>query len=208
MTRTLIAIPTFENITPETFKSVYELSKPAYISKVDFTFVKGYDCARARNKICEKALEDGYNYILMVDSDVILPRETLISFFSNPENMPELILGLVPKKNTTNHKTDMFSFNTNNFGDSNRYGYQELNQMHDNGINKIKIKGGAFGCALIDVSVLNKLSYPWFQYVNYNNRQVLSEDLYFCNSINEIGGNVVLALDVRCGHLVRRFQYD
>lgn len=204
----LIAVPTFENITPETFKSIYELSKPDCVEDADFAFVKGYDCARARNKICEKAIEGEYDYVLMVDSDVILPKNVLTSFFSNPERMPDVTLGLIPKKNTTNHKTDMFSFNVENFGDANRYGYQELDQLYTRCITKIRLKGGAFGCAMLKVATLDKLRYPWFQYTNYENRQVLSEDLYFCNSINEIGGDVVLDLNVRCGHLVRRFQYD
>ena len=46
----LIAVPTFENIKPECFKSIYNLINPKdYL--LYFDYVKGYDCARARNEI-------------------------------------------------------------------------------------------------------------------------------------------------------------
>ena len=42
--RILIAVPTFENILPDTFKSIYNLEKTEDMI-VDFDFVRGYDCA-------------------------------------------------------------------------------------------------------------------------------------------------------------------
>ena len=50
MSKILIAIPTFENIMPETFKSIYDLDPCG--NELSFEFVKGYDCARARSEFC------------------------------------------------------------------------------------------------------------------------------------------------------------
>ncbi len=44
MSKILIAIPTFENIMPETFKSIYDLDPCG--NELSFEFVKGYDCAK------------------------------------------------------------------------------------------------------------------------------------------------------------------
>ena len=44
----LIAVPTFENIKPECFKSIYGLTNPKDFN-LYFDYVKGYDCACARN---------------------------------------------------------------------------------------------------------------------------------------------------------------
>ena len=71
----LVAVPTFENITAETFKSIYDLD--AHGHELSFEYVKGYDCARARNDIGKKTIEGGYDYVLMVDSDIILPKDAL-----------------------------------------------------------------------------------------------------------------------------------
>ena len=47
--RILIAVPTFENIKPECFKSIYGLTRPEDCD-LYFDYVRGYDCAKARNQ--------------------------------------------------------------------------------------------------------------------------------------------------------------
>ena len=54
MIKVLIAVPTFENIMPDTFKAIYDLEKPEGVETL-FEFVRGYDCAAARNRIVQKA---------------------------------------------------------------------------------------------------------------------------------------------------------
>ena len=71
----LIAVPTFENIMPDTFKSIYDLDTTGH--EVMFEFVRGYDCATARNHIAQMALDKGVDYVLMVDNDVVLPKDAL-----------------------------------------------------------------------------------------------------------------------------------
>ena len=55
----LIAVPTFETIEPEVFKSIYNLKSE---HELHFDFCKGYDCAVARNEIGKKAQAGGYDY--------------------------------------------------------------------------------------------------------------------------------------------------
>ena len=47
----LIAVPTFETIYPDTYKSIFDLDKGDH--EVLFEFVRGYDCATARNSIAQ-----------------------------------------------------------------------------------------------------------------------------------------------------------
>ena len=72
----LIAVPTFENIYPDTFKSIYDLNTEGH--EVLFEFVRGYDCATARNRIAQMAIDKNTDYVLMVDNDVVLPKDVLI----------------------------------------------------------------------------------------------------------------------------------
>ena len=74
----LIAVPTFENIYPDTFKSIYDLNTEGH--EVLFEFVRGYDCATARNRIAQMAIDKNTDYVLMVDNDVVLPKIVLIDF--------------------------------------------------------------------------------------------------------------------------------
>lgn len=203
----LIAVPTYETIVPETFQSIYELDKTG-IDNVDFKFVKGYDCARARNEICKKAIEGKYDFLLMVDSDIILPKDTLQLLLNDGVEPSELVLGVFPKKNTKKHETDIFSFNLDTYCDGNRYHMSEFNQLRDKGIKRIAVRGGGFGCALINVSVLRVIPAPWFIYVTYPNGMVLSEDLYFCSRLRDFAYQVTVDPRIHCGHLTRLFQYE
>ena len=72
----LIAVPTFETIKPECFKSIYGLINPKDFN-LYFDYVKGYDCARARNEIAKLALNYNFDYVLMVDSDVSVPKDAV-----------------------------------------------------------------------------------------------------------------------------------
>ena len=56
----LIAVPTFENIYPDTFKSIYDLNTEGH--EVLFEFVRGYDCATARNRIAQMAIDKNTDY--------------------------------------------------------------------------------------------------------------------------------------------------
>ena len=69
----LIAVPTFENIKPECFKSIFGLQYPKNYN-LFFDYVKGYDCARARNEIAKLAMKYDFDYVLMIDSDVSVPK--------------------------------------------------------------------------------------------------------------------------------------
>ena len=73
----LIAVPTFETIKPECFKSIYGLTRPEGYN-LYFDYVSGYDCAKARNQIAKNSMAGHYDYVLMVDSDIQLPSDALI----------------------------------------------------------------------------------------------------------------------------------
>lgn len=193
--RILIAVPTFETITPETFRSIYNLHSK---HDLDFEFFKGYDCAIARNAIVQYALEGEYDYVLMVDSDMIIPWNTLDLML---ETDIDVCLGIYPKKNTVNGTSTIVKPNTQNY--NNYFNYSELPKE-----NKFPVKGGGFGCALISKKVLETLSYPYFKYVVYDNGTFLSEDFYFCNKVREAGFKIEADNRVRCGHLMRKFQYE
>ena len=202
----LIAVPTFENIEPDVFKSIYQLRIPSPFSNCDFESVRGYDCARARNVIAQKAIEGNYHYILMIDSDVVVPKDTLERFCE--VKPPEVLLGVYPRKGSVK-KSEVFSFNADNYSAANQYGFDELWQMRDiHGAHRIVVKGGGMGCALIKTSIFENLDYPWFAYSQYPNRGILSEDLYFCENVRKHGGRIMVDTRVFCGHIKKTTLYE
>lgn len=207
----LIAVPTFENIYPDTFKSIYDLEKGE--NEVDFEFVRGYDCATARNRIVHIALDKGVDYVLMVDNDVVLPKDILSVLLDDAK---DVCLGYYAHRDTDNiyrgrvnvcRLYDRSGKLQVNFPLEAEYTAEEMKELRDKGEHKVQIKGGGMGCAFIKTSVFKRLTYPWYDWVNYKNRGMLSEDLYFCTQCKK--ANIPIFTDTRacCGHLLRHIQF-
>ena len=79
----LIAVPTYETIFPDTYKSIWDMDKCGH--EIQFEFVRGYDVATARNNIAQCALDCGADYVLMVDNDVVLPKDALKNLLEEPQ---------------------------------------------------------------------------------------------------------------------------
>lgn len=168
----LIAVPTFENIKPECFKSIYGLTNPKDFN-LYFDYVKGYDCARARNEIAKLALNYNFDYVLMVDSDVSVPKDAVNNLL---ECETDIALGWYYKKRTKTDETVIFDFGKD-FNNQNMIYAKTLMEA----IDPFDVKGGGLGISLVNVNVFRKMPYPYFKYVIYDNDTVLSEDLYFCS---------------------------
>lgn len=190
----LIAVPTFENIQPEVFKAIYNLRSE---HELHFDYVRGYDCAVARNEIAKMVQMGGYDYVLMVDSDTIVPPDTLELMLDPPV---DVCLGVCPRKNTKDGKTAIIKFGAPAYHDS--YYYSDLPEK------RTKVKGGGFACALVKASVFTRMDSPWFQYVTYEDGSTLSEDFYFCQSAALFDIDIYVDPRVRCGHLARYYQFE
>ena len=212
MTEILIAVPTFETIYPDVFKAIYDLTVPEGC-KVDFTFVRGYDCATARNKIVMEGTGRS-DYILMIDNDVIVPKNTLELFLDDPV---DVCLGAYPHRDSDNvyrGRTCLCKlFNESgsryfNYPLESEYASKELIDLEKIGQKKTQIHGGGMGCAFIRTSIFDSLQYPWYDWVNYDDedRGMLSEDLYFCEQCKNNNIPIYMDVRVRCKHILRRAQ--
>ena len=209
----LIAVPTFENIYPDTFKSIYDLDTSGH--NTEFEFVRGYDCATARNRIAQISLDKGADYVLMVDNDVVLPKDALQNLLEDPK---EVCLGFYAHRDADNiyrgrtcvcKLYDDKGVKFFNYPLESEYTAEELRTMRDSNQYKVQIHGGGMGCALIKTDVFRKIEYPWYDWVNYKNghRGMLSEDLYFCEACRKKRIPIYTDTRVVCGHLLRRIQF-
>ena len=209
----LIAVPTFENIYPDTFKALWDMDKCGH--EVLFEFVRGYDCATARNKIAQKAMDLETDYVLMVDNDVVLPKDALEHL---TEDLVDVCLGYYAHRDADNiyrGRTCVCKLRQPNgikyfnYPLESEYTAEELAQAKENGEMKIQIHGGGMGCAFIKTALFRMLKYPWYDWVNYadDNRGMLSEDLYFCEQCRMNSIPIFTDSRVACGHLLRRVQW-
>ena len=106
----LIAVPTFENIEPDTFRAIYNMKRGDH--QVDFDFVRGYDCAKARNVAAKKAINGGYDFLMMIDSDTVPPDDALLNMLEYPA---DVVLGCCPRKNTKKQEVVLYSADKDNY---------------------------------------------------------------------------------------------
>lgn len=209
----LIAVPTFENIYPDTFKAIYDLDNAG--QELSFAYVRGYDCATARNRIAQKAIDECADYVLMVDNDVVLPKDTLKYLL---DDLKDVCLGFYAHRDTDNiyrgrtcvcKLYDEKGIKYFNYPLSSEYAAAELRAMKDSGQYKVQIHGGGMGCAFIKTDVFKRLKYPWYDWVNYANdhRGMLSEDLYFCEACRKKGIPIFTDTRINCGHMLRHVQF-
>ena len=191
----LIAVPTFENIQPEVFKAIYNLDPCGY--ELHFDYMRGYDCAIARNEIAKLAQADAYDYVLMVDSDTLIPPDTIKLMLEPAE---DVVLAVCPRKNTKEGKSAIVKANARAYSDC--YYYSDMPEK------RVRVKGGGFACAMIKTSVFTELDYPYFQYVTNEDWTTFSEDYYFCMNCASYGIDIWMDPRVRCGHLARYYQYE
>lgn len=193
----LIAVPTYESILPDTFKSIYDLEPVQNVSYY-FDFIRGYDCAKARNNIASLAIERHFDYVLMVDSDIVLPFNALRSMLETPV---DICLGVYPRKNTQSGQVEIFKKGYDNFIVT--YNMSELL----NNMSLIEVKGGGYGCALIRVDIFDTIPFPWFSYITYKDGSSLSEDNYFSDKALKAGYKIYCDPRVKCGHSIRAIQW-
>lgn len=209
----LIAVPTFENIYPDTFKSVYELDRAGCDTL--FEFVRGYDCATARNRIAQIAIDCGADYVLMVDNDVVLPKDSLTNMLDDKK---DVCLGFYAHRDADNvyrgrscicKMYDENGIKYFNYPLESEYSAEELKSLRNANQYKIQIHGGGMGCAFIRTDVFRRLKYPWYDWVNYadDHRGMLSEDLFFCEKCRKAGIPIFTDTRVNCGHIMRHVQY-
>lgn len=212
MARVLIAIPTFESITPDTFKAIWDIDRGGH--EVSFEFVRGYDCATARNRIAQMALDGGYDHLLMVDNDVTPPSDALVNLLSHGV---DCVSGFYLHRNADNRPGDRTCVCRLldakgkayfNYPLESEYTVGELAGMRERGEHLVEIHGGGMGCVLVRTDVFRRVAYPWFDWVNYRDerRNMLSEDLYFCEELRKKGIPRHVDTRVACGHLFRRIE--
>lgn len=210
--RILIAVPTYESIYPDTFKSIYALDKGNH--EVEFNFFRGYDVANARNQIAKATLDGNFDYCLMVDNDEVLPKDALMNLLETENSYPishcmtvGYCLSRPSGSANTSGRTTAFKFGGKDYVAEDAYTAKELHELCKNGSIGVQIRGSGLGCALIHKDVFEKMSYPYFKWILYESGSQLSEDLYFCEKFKTIQMPIFVDTRVACGHLMRHVDY-
>jgi GT2 family glycosyltransferase len=132
---------------------------------------------------------------MWVDSDMILPKNTLVRLLSHDK---DIVAGVYSYKVLGNKEVV-----AKRFQDETREEYDNLTIKEikeSSGL--IEVDGFGFGCVLTKVSVFKEIPYPWFIYT-----QEMGEDIFFCRKAQNEEYKLWLDTDVICGH-IGQINYD
>ena len=178
-------------VEPECVKSIWRQELPEGV-ELDWDFERGHQVFVERNELVRRALDGGYDRIFFVDSDVKLP-EGAVKNLLDPEE--PIVMGFVPLKNTRTEKTSVYKHGKF-FDKRNCYITYELDIMDG----RVCVKGGGFGCVMIDTDVFREIEPPWFVYSENKNGIRKGEDISFCYKAAEHGYDIKADPRVLCKH--------
>lgn len=183
----LIAVPTDRYVEPETFQSIYGLHIPNGY-KTDFKFFKCDLVDQNRNNVAHYALQHEYDYVFYVDSDIILPPDTLKKLISHDK---EFVCGMYRMRRD---EEVLEVYDTNYI----LFPSDKLKSLK--GV--IEIGGCGFGCVLLQTGMLRSVDYPQFAYHQaFSFDGGFSEDMDFCQKARNKNHRLFCDTSIKCEHI-------
>lgn len=197
MARVAICTPSYDEVEKiNTGVSIYNMDNAGHDT---FRLSKsGYGVEKGRDECVKAALKENADWILFIDSDIMVFDDTLEMLMSHDV---DVCLGWYRRQKAKNGETCLYPSWQPGF--SICYKEDDLYELASNGERLIEVKGGGMGCALIRAGVFDVVKYPWFNYIPYEDGSRLSEDLSFCLTCRSLGIKVYADPRVGCGHALK-----
>ena len=191
MARVLVMVPSFDSrVKSLTAQSLCNMDWGG--DDVEYRFIQGYDVARARRRMASDAIEGGFDFLLMVDSDMVVPEDALANLRGCDANVA---MGWAVRGTSDSGVTSVIRLGTGGYRDS--YNASELSAMEG----PLEVKGCGLCCALIRTDVFRRIRRPWFEYHENPDGSMLGEDYWFCQRCHEAGIKLYVDPRVGCGHI-------
>lgn len=219
MDRILIAITTAETVCHEVMEAIYNLIIPENV-KVDIKIIHSYDVSNGRKDLVNHSIQNNYDYIFFVDSDVILPIDSLHLLYEsiNKGCKKYIMNGTYPRKEistitsedpfTTLYRHDpsnMAKYNYNPF-------FLPVSELPEFGV--IPVDCAGLGCTLIKMELFTKILHnvEWFKFADEHSiidvgPYCLGEDMWFYRECIKRDIQPYAHGGVRCGH-IGKFIYE
>ena len=169
--------------------------------EVSFRFISNCLIYDARESLCKFALENGFDYILMVDSDMVLPTDTIIKYLDTFEKFGcDMVSGLIFKRTYPFQPCVYLKARImENKDEYDRIEYKPYLEgiIKWNEGSFIPIEACGMAACMIKTDILNKIKKPW--YYPFPN---MGEDITFCvKARQEANAKIVCDTRIDIGHL-------
>lgn len=201
MLRILLGIASGGSPTKPFLEALARLQLPPDIAPLERSVAFGNFVPGQRELIMRDALEGGYDYLLFVDDDIVLPAHALHSLVEVAEGDP--LTGVVGGLYYTRDSSRPVVVDAWDSTDTSTAHIPPFTTTSYD-----PVDGVGFGCALLRVAVARGLAPPYFPlhvYVERRSRWVrlCDEDYRYCERVRRAGFRVRLDGRVRCEHYDR-----
>lgn len=160
---------------------------------IDIRYFGGLRIDAVRNGMIQFAQDQKFDKILFIDDDMIFPEDMIIKLLEHVDSQGEslpIVSGLYGSKSYPFHYFVM---------PHEQVKYQWLTTVEKK---LYRVKTLATGCLLIDMSVFEQLSRPYFLLrMDKFGRITTTEDCYFGLSCNKVGIEMYVDATLQCQHL-------
>lgn len=157
----------------------------------------GYGVASNRNALANKAVDAGFEYLLFVDNDIIVPENSIDALIECMKKTNSMVTTGWYKSQYYGDVTSAAHYSA----EKNSYEQYTLKEIQEKWDEYFLIDGNGLGLALINTAVFGKLSYPYFNFLEYPSKQCLSEDLFFFDALRQLGEKSYAIRSLRAGHI-------
>jgi len=154
----------------------------------------------ARNTFVQTALDNDFDYLFFMDTDMTFPPGTLAMMIRHMADIKEdkpPILGGVYCNRGSDFRWHVYEWVEGTEG------WKSMRFPLNNGL--VKVDAIGTGCMLIDMNVFKVIEWPWFEYeytMFEGKRERKSEDMVFCKKCMDAGIPMYADSDVQCGHFL------
>ena len=185
--RLLIAIPTTDYIHAEFVKSLVKLTEELSRKRIAYSVEvqAGTLVYIARNRLANKAINEGYTHVLWLDSDMVFHEQILDDLLFCGK---EMVCGAFVSRRPPYGPCIYSSIKKN-----------QVEKVKEFGTTPFRVDGCGFACVLTTTELLMAVNQKFgttFQPTDY-----YGEDLAFCWRVGQIGREIWCEPTARVGHI-------
>ncbi len=185
-----IMIPVYDHVPAKSFGNIIGfLTETAKKFQVSILITDSTHVTLARNILLENFLKTDSEYALFIDSDMILPPNTLEELLSHDK---DVISALYLRKAPPYYPVCMKSIGEEK--------YEIITQLPES--SEFEVDATGLGCFLVKREVIEKVAKtkPVFTMENKPDLRVKSEDTIFCEKIKKAGYKIWVSRKATAGH--------
>lgn len=193
--KTLIAVPCLDMMHTEFVRAFTEMKKPDGTS---FAFIQSTLIHEARNLIAQNAVKDGFDRVLWLDSDIVMPDNALYLLSAQLDGGKDFVSGLYFKRKGKPLPVVYSKVEWGMANDGNVSTYAEsIKEIPYRGA--FEIEGAGFGCCMTSARLLTDMVEKYGS--PFSPLMGMGEDLTFCWRARKNGFRLYCDSRVSCGHI-------